>query len=92
MTQYQVTVNAQTLQRLFSGDSQLALLLEGILNQMLEAQVSEHLRAERYERTEERQGYRNGYTPHQLTTRVGTLTLRVPQVREGGFSTELFAR
>lgn len=92
MTQYQVTVNDQTLQRLFSGDSQLAQLLESILNQVLEAQVSEHLRAERYERTEERQGYRNGYKPHQLTTRVGTLTLRVPQVREGGFSTELFAR
>ena len=92
MTQYQVTVNDQTRQRLFSGDSQLAQLLESILNQVLEAQVSEHLRAERYERTEERQGYRNGYKPHQLTTRVGTLTLRVPQVREGGFSTELFAR
>jgi transposase-like protein len=92
MTQYQVTLNAQTLQRLFSSDSQLAQLLESILNQVLEAQVSEQLHAERYERTEERQGYRNGYKPRQLTTRVGTLTLRVPQVREGGFSTELFAR
>lgn len=37
MTQYPVTVNAQTLQRLFSGDSQLAQLLESILNQVLEA-------------------------------------------------------
>jgi transposase-like protein len=63
MTSYQVTVSAQTLQRLFSGDSQLALLLEGVLNQVLEAQVSEHLHAERYERSEERAGYRNGYKP-----------------------------
>ncbi len=95
MTNYQVTLNAQTLQRLFSGDSQLAQLLESVLNQVLEAQVSEHLRAERYERTEERAGYRNGYKPRQLTTRVGTLTLQVPQVpqvREGGFSPDLFAR
>jgi putative transposase len=92
MTQYQVTLNAQTLQRLFSGDSQLAQLLESILNQVLEAQVSEQLQAGRYERTDERQGYRNGFRPRQLTTRVGTLTLRVPQVREGGFSPELFAR
>jgi transposase-like protein len=30
--------------------------------------------------------------PRQLPTRVGTLSLRVPQVREGGFSIELFAR
>ena len=92
MTPYQVTLNAQTLQRLFSGDSQLAQLLESILNQVLDAQMSEQLRAGRYERTEDRQGYRNGYKPRQLTTRVGTLTLHVPQVREGGFSTELFAR
>ena len=92
MTQYQVTLNAQTLQRLFSGEGQLAPLLESLLNQVLEAQVSEQLQAERYERTDARQGYRNGYKPRQLTTRVGTLTLRVPQVREGAFSTELFAR
>ena len=92
MTQYQVTLNEQTLQQLFSRDSQLAQLLESILNQVLDAQVSEHLQAERYERTDARQGYRNGYKPRQLATRVGTLSLRVPQVRDGVFSTELFER
>jgi len=66
--------------------------LEAILNQVLQAQVSEQLQAQRYERTDERLGYRNGYKSRQLTTRVGTLTLCVPQVREGGFSPELFAR
>jgi putative transposase len=59
---------------------------------VLDAQTSEHLQADRYEWTTERQGYRNGYKPHHLTTRVGTLTLCVPQVRDGTFSTELFAR
>jgi len=54
--------------------------------------VSEPLGAERYERTEERQGYRNGVRPRQLTTRVGRLTLCVPHVRDGHFSPELFAR
>lgn len=92
MTQYQITLSAQTLQRLFGTDSQFAPLVEAILNQVLDAQVGEQLGAERYERTEQRQGYRNGYKPRQLTTRVGTLSLRVPQVREGTFSTELFAR
>jgi transposase-like protein len=92
MANYQITLDEQTLQRLFTGDRQLAHLLESILNQVLEAQVGEQLHAERYERTEARQGYRNGYKPRQLTTRVGALTLRVPQVREGGFSPELFAR
>lgn len=92
MSQYQVTLDPQTLQRLFSGDSHLGQLLEAVLNQVLEAQVAEQLQAEPYERTEQRQGYRNGYKPRRLTTRVGRLVLRVPQVREGTFSTELFAR
>src|SRR5260221_6059053 len=92
MTNYQITLNEQTLQRLFTGDRQLARLLESILNQVLEAQVSEQLQAERYERTDERHGYRNGYKSRQLTTRVGPLTLRVPQEREAGLSPDLFAR
>src|SRR5215831_6228165 len=92
MTQYQVTLDPQTLQRLFSGDSQLGQLLEAVLNQVLEAQVSEQLQAAPYERTEQRQGYRNGYKSRRLSTRVGRLTLRVPQVRDGVFSTDLFAR
>lgn len=54
--------------------------------------MTEQLGAERYERTDARQGYRNGSYPHQLTTRVGTMTLRVPRIRNGQFSTELFAR
>ena len=93
MTQYQLTLDPTALQRLFtSGDGQLAHLLEAVLNQVLEAQMAEQLGAERYERTDERQGYRNGYKPRQLTTRVGRLTLRVPQARDGSFSSELFAR
>jgi putative transposase len=92
MDEYHITLDAATMQRLFSGEGQLVRLLESVLNQVLEAQVTDQLRAAPYERTEERQGYRNGYRPRQLTTRVGTLTLRVPQVREGTFSTELFAR
>jgi transposase-like protein len=92
MTQYQLTLDSETLQRLFTGDGQLARLVEAILNQVLSAQVADHLHADSYERTDERQGYRNGYKPRQLTTRVGQLTLRVPQVRDGQFSTELFAR
>jgi len=54
--------------------------------------TEEQLRAKAYERTEERQGYRNGTYPHRLTTRVGSLILRVPRLRGGKFSTELFSR
>ena len=73
MSQYQVTLDPQVLQRLFSGESQLGQLLEAVLNQILEAQVTEQLQAAPYERTEERQGY-----PFVL---VDALVLKV---REGG--------
>ena len=92
MTQYQLTLDSDTMQRLFTGDGQLGRLLEAVLNQVLNAQVAEQLQAAPYERSEQRQGYRNGYKPRQLTTRVGALTLLVPQVRDGQFSTDLFAR
>ena len=95
MAQYQITVDSQLLHQLFLSNSQdagVAKLLESVLNQVLQAQATEQLGAEPYERTEERQGYRNGTYPHQLTTRVGTITLRVPRIRGGKFSTELFAR
>jgi len=44
------------------GQDGLAKLLESVLNQVLEAQATEALGAVRHERTEERQGYRNGYS------------------------------
>ena len=78
MTQYQLTLDSETVQRLFTGDGELGRLLEAILNQVLNAQVSEQLQAVPYERSEQRLGYRNGYKPRQLTTRVGALTLLVP--------------
>jgi putative transposase len=92
MTQYQLTLDGETVQRLFGENEQLRQMLESVVNQVLEAQVAEHLQAEPYERTQERRGYRNGYKPRQLTTRVGALQLRIPQVRDGSFAPELFER
>jgi putative transposase len=88
MTQYQFTLDSETLQHLLQGNSQLAMFVQQVLNQVLDAQVSEQLGSQPDERSDQRQGYRT----RQLTTRVGTLTLRVPQVRQGEFSTEWFAR
>jgi putative transposase len=95
MAQYQITLNSDLLHQLFltpNKDEGVAALLESVLNQILQAQATEQLAAEPYERSAERKGYRNGTYPHQLTTRVGTLTLRVPRFRNGQFSTEMFAR
>ncbi len=70
----------------------LRQIVERTLQQVLEAEMTAHIGAERYERGEERRGHRNGYKPRELRTRVGTLQLLVPQDREGTFSTQLFSR
>ncbi len=70
----------------------LRVLVERVVQEVLEAEMTAHLHTEPYERSADRRGYRNGYKPRQLNTRVGTLTLQVPQDRDGTFSTQLFAR
>jgi transposase-like protein len=52
---------------------------------LMDLEVSQHLRAEKNERTPERAGHRNGYRTRQWDTRVGTVELQVPRVRDGSF-------
>src|ERR1044071_8385752 len=59
---------------------------------MLESDMDETLGAEKSERTANRLGYRSGYYGRPLIPRVGKLSLRVPQDRQGRFRTEIFER
>ena len=52
---------------------------------VMEVELEQHLGAERHERTPERTGYRNGSRERSWDTRVGTLELQVPRVRDGTF-------
>src|SRR5580704_1075126 len=70
----------------------LRALVRTALQEVLEAEMTEALGAEKGERAAGRQGYRSGYYGRTLITRVGKLELRVPQDRAGRFSTELFER
>ena len=92
MVGYEISVGSDLLPGLLTGQDGLAKLVETVLNQVLEAQVTETLGATRHERTDERAGYRNGYRPRTLYTRVGPVTLLVPQTRDGSFSTDIFKR
>lgn len=67
-------------------------IVERVIQELLEAEMTKHIGAAPYERSATRTGQRNGYKPRALRTRVGTLNLLVPQDREGNFSTGLFAR
>jgi transposase-like protein len=52
---------------------------------LMELEVAQHLGAERHERTPERTGQRNGDRERDWDTRVGTVELRVPRIRDGGY-------
>jgi len=67
-------------------------LVQWLLQEVLEQEMTDSLGAAKGERSEGRQGYRSGSYPRRLLTRVGTMELRVPQDRQGRFSTELFER
>lgn len=67
-------------------------LVREVMQTMLEAEMDEAIGAAKGERTAGRLGYRSGYYSRTLITRVGKLELRVPQDRDGRFSTELFER
>ena len=67
-------------------------VVRAVMQEMLEAEMTDALGAEKGERTPARLGYRSGYYTRTLVTRVGKLELRVPQDRDGRFSTELFER
>ena len=86
-------VSEQLAQEILLEDPNfLREIVERVLQETLEAEMTEHLGAAPYERAEGRTGHRNGYKPRALRTRVGTLNLLVPQDREGTFSTRLFSR
>ena len=70
----------------------LGEIVRAVMQEMLEAEMTDALGAEKGERTATRLGYRFGYYSRTLVTRVGKLELRVPQDRNGRFSTELFER
>jgi putative transposase len=76
------------LLRKAAADPEVDFLREALrvlTQELMEAEVEAHLGAERYERTAERSGQRNGYRDRTWDTRVGSLPLRVPRVRDGSY-------
>lgn len=66
------------------------LIGEKFLNALLEKEFTEFIGADKHERREDRQDYRNGYKERQLKTTLGELNLLRPYARSGRFETKLF--
>ncbi len=92
MTKHNVSIDPALLADLLSSQNGMAQLVEGVLNEILQTQMSQHLNAARYEHSDERIGVRNGNRIRKIHTRIGTLTLQIPQTRDGSFCSDIFKR
>ena len=75
---------AELLQKAGDGDF-LRAVAEAVLQLLMEADVEGLIGAGRHERSAERLNYRNGYRERTLDTRLGSLQLRVPKLRQGSY-------
>jgi transposase-like protein len=64
-----------------NGFEVFADVLRILLNEAMKIERDNALGAALYERTDNRKGYANGYKPKTVDTRVGKMTVDVPQVR-----------
>ncbi len=94
------TIDRSDDRRLETGRQELLLndpgflqgVVRGLMQELLEAEMDDHLGAGRYERVTSRRGYRSGHRPRRLLTRLGELELAVPTERSGRYRTRLFER
>jgi putative transposase len=75
---------AELLQKAGEGDF-LRAVAEAVLQLLMEADVEGLIGAGRHERSPGRLNWRNGYRERALDTRLGTLQLRVPKLRQGSY-------
>lgn len=72
------------LQCMTEPDPMLSML-EWLCDRLMEAEISSKIGADKSQHTSDRQSYRSGYRPRRFDTRMGTIYLLVPKVRQGGY-------
>lgn len=75
---------ADLIQKSGDGDF-LRSVAEAVLQMLMEADVEGVIGAGRHERSAERLTWRNGYRERTLDTRLGSLQLRIPKLRQGSY-------
>ena len=56
-----------------------------VMQELIETEATEHIGADRYERTSSRVTDRNGSRPRLVATQAGDIELRIPKLRKGSF-------
>ena len=86
MAQKKTTTNlAELLLQCMSEPDPMLSMLEWLCDQLMEAEISTRIGAEKSQHTTDRQSYRSGYRPRRFDTRMGTIYLMVPKMRQGGY-------
>ena len=67
------------------GEDLLKDLAEAVLQKLMDYDVENLVGASRYERNEARTTQRNGFRERNLETRLGTLDLKIPKLRQGSY-------
>jgi putative transposase len=68
-----------------NGTEGILPVMQMLLNFAMKRERSQYLKAEPYERSVNRQGHANGFKPKTLQTRMGSMTVEIPQVRGMSF-------
>ena len=86
MAQQKDTTNLSGMLFQFMGTADPMLnMLEWLCSQMMETEISNKIGAEKHEQSQERTSHRCGFRTRRLDTRMGTMYLLVPKVRNGGY-------
>lgn len=83
-TKYSANLEKLLLHCMTQPDPMLSML-EWLCEKLMEAEVSQQVGADKHEQSGERQTYRSGYRPRRFDTRMGSIYLMVPKVRNGGY-------
>lgn len=75
----------EMLLQFIAEDDPMLSMLKWLCEQLMEAEVTSKIKASRSERTPQRSGYRSGYRVRRFDTRMGTMYLFVPKLRNGGY-------
>ena len=75
----------QMLLSFMSEQDPMLSMLQWLCEQLMEVEVAAKLKANKSERTDDREGYRSGFRVRRFDTRMGTMYLFVPKLRKGGY-------
>lgn len=86
MVQKKSTTNlTELLLQCMAETDPMQSMLEWLCDKLMEAEISAKIGADKSEHSTDRQSYRSGYRPRRFDTRMGTIYLMVPKMRQGGY-------